>query len=510
MTIDTKHPDYLARVDQWKRCRDVVEGLDAVHGIQDYLPKLSGQTDLEYAAMCSRAGFYGATGRTLEGFGGMLFRKEPTVKVPDAIKDVITDIDLQGTPIDTFLETLADEIFTVSRAGVLVDYSAGVLPGMSVAEAQRRGTRAYWSMYTAESIINWKEGTHPVTGRHVLTMVVLEEQHKDPVKSDAYKTEYQTVWRVLDLVPFDGTLAYRSRLIRKPANGEQVAPDPKGDLGGGVLVSESYPQRNGQTMDFIPMELFGPKGRRISPAKPLLLDLVNANLDHYRLSADWRHGLHFTALPTAYICGYQQKPEGFDGDNVQSKDQAFRIGSTVAWTFPTADTQVGFLEFTGQGLSAVKDAISDKVSEMATLGARMLAPEKKQTEAAQTAQIHRAGESSVLAGVANSIGRTARACMVTLAEWMGQTNVTEDAIDIRLNKEFYPEGMDPQFLAGLLAAVQSGRISYETFFYNLERYQVIPDGITIEEERARLEKAETIPPIVPAGTRPIGAGDGTE
>jgi hypothetical protein len=30
-------------------------------------------------------------------------------------------------------------------------------------------------------------------------------------------------------------------------------------------------------------------------------------LDHYLLDADYKHGLHFTALPTAWVAGFDKQ-----------------------------------------------------------------------------------------------------------------------------------------------------------------------------------------------------------
>ena len=37
-----------------------------------------------------------------------------------------------------------------------------------------------------------------------------------------------------------------------------------------------------------------------------LADIIVVNLDHYRLTADYKHGMHFTALPTAWVSGFDK------------------------------------------------------------------------------------------------------------------------------------------------------------------------------------------------------------
>ena len=88
MAVDTRHPHYDARADQWRRIRDVLEGGDAVksQGTR-YLPRLEGQNENQaaddgYLAYLSRAEFHEAATRTLAGLTGAIFRKPPTVELP--------------------------------------------------------------------------------------------------------------------------------------------------------------------------------------------------------------------------------------------------------------------------------------------------------------------------------------------------------------------------------------------------------------------------------------------
>jgi hypothetical protein len=89
MPVNSTHLDYDASATAWLRARDVAAGEDAVKaaGVR-YLPRLDSQTDDEYAAYKARASFFNATARTADGFVGLIFRREPTVKLPDARQEV--------------------------------------------------------------------------------------------------------------------------------------------------------------------------------------------------------------------------------------------------------------------------------------------------------------------------------------------------------------------------------------------------------------------------------------
>ena len=104
MPTDSTHPDYEANLIAGLRARDVFAGEDAVKaaGVR-YLPRLDSQSDDEYAAYKARTSFFNATARTVDGFVGLIFRREPTVKLPERVSGVAgalrvfaEDVDLLG------------------------------------------------------------------------------------------------------------------------------------------------------------------------------------------------------------------------------------------------------------------------------------------------------------------------------------------------------------------------------------------------------------------------------
>ena len=85
MPVDSTHPDYDANLPAWLRARDVFAGEDAVKAAAEkYLPRLDCQDDKEYLAYKNRASFFNASARTADGFVGLIFRRDPTFKLPDA------------------------------------------------------------------------------------------------------------------------------------------------------------------------------------------------------------------------------------------------------------------------------------------------------------------------------------------------------------------------------------------------------------------------------------------
>ena len=452
MSVDTKHKEFNEYYEIWERCEHASEGQDEIHecGVK-YLPRLSGQNDAEYYAYKQRALYFNATARTVDGLTGMLFMKPETIEAPAAMDSIIADVTMGGLSLHQFAEMISEEVITVGRCGVLVDYPP-IVNAVTLAQAQAQGARPYATMYDAESIINWKTGR--INNVEQLTLVVLEEENEIPV--DEFETKCEPQWRVLDL----GDGAYRQRVFRKDKRGEFI------------LVDEIYPQINGRVINKIPFEFFGVRDNTPCVDKPPLLDLVDVNLSHYRTTADYEHGLHFTGLPTPVVTGYYS----------DDKSASLRIGSGTAWLLPDPQSKAFYLEFTGQGLGELREALRAKETMMATLGARILAPEKRAAEAAQTANIHRSSENSVLASIAKSISVGLTHVMEWLRDW---SNITGE-VKVELNRDFIPNSMTAQDVDVLVKSWQAGAISANVLFENLVAGDIISQETSFDDEQERI------------------------
>jgi hypothetical protein len=452
--VSKTHPEYDAMSDSWQSCRDCVAGQKAIHAAGErYLPKLTDQTTDDYQAYKTRAQFFNATWRTISALSGMIFRRPPVIDVAPSVEPYLDDVTMSGISFHILAQRATLEVLTTGRLGILVDYPQQSVEGMTLADAQKLNLRPSMNVYPAESIINWRTGR--VGNQTVLTLVVLTEDAALEGNEFEHKTE--TRYRVLDL--FNG--AYRVRVFRIDDKGED---EQVGD--------DLLPLMNGKPLDFIPFYFIGVDDTTPEIDDPPLIDLVDLNLDHYRLDADYKHGLHFTGLPTPVVSGYQK----------QNENEKLYVGSSSAWVFPDPQAKATYLEYTGQGLSAIEKAKAADEQNMAILGARLLASEKKSTETAQAARIYRAGESSILSAISATISIGLTGALRTFSEWAGVAS----ECSIQLNSEFLPPEITPEELTSLVSAWQSGAISMQVLFDQLQKVELIASDLSLEEMQAQI------------------------
>lgn len=449
MPVNIPHPSFSSNLPKWQRCRDAVDGSDAIKARgAEYLPRLGEQTDDEYNAYKMRALWYGAAARTIQGLTGSVMRKEPSVEVPTALEAHLKDVTLTGISFTAFAKTTLEEVLKTGRYGVLVDMPA----------AGHETQRPYYAAYTGESIINWR--TVVVNGIPKLVLVVLCEKDWKSSETDPYTLEAIEQYRVLRLT--DGL--YEVETYRK-SNTKEGEWDSQGAL---------QPTFRGQRLTYIPFCFFGPNTITPDIEKPPIVDLVDVNLSHYRSSADLEHGRHFCGLPTPWVAGFPETTK-------------LKIGSSVAWVSSDPNASAGMLEFTGQGLGALETALESKEKLMAVLGARLLEESKSAVEAADTLTIRHSGEQSVLRSVAGSVSVGLSKLLEWAAVWSGVSPEEATKATARLNTDFMDNQMSFAELTMLVQAWQSKAISYETMYYNMERGEVTRPGVEVEDEKALID-----------------------
>jgi hypothetical protein len=306
MPVNTTHPEYDANLPTWLRARDVIAGEDSVKaGGEKYLPRLDSQTDDEFAAYRARALFFNATCRTAEGYVGLIFRRPPFIKLPEkssalskALADFAHDADMLGTPFSSYAQNIVGEVISLGRVGSLVDWEG---------ESENR---VYVSRYAAENILNWR--VERINGRNLLTLVVLYEPAGGVVPPEKNTDPFVDVTveqiRVLKLVPSDA-----DPVTKRRACSYQVEIWQKSDLKSKrgkpewQLVATRTPLRLGKPLPLIPFVFHGARHSLPDVDKLPLGDVIAVNLDHYRLDAAFKHGMHFTALPTAWVSGFDKE-----------------------------------------------------------------------------------------------------------------------------------------------------------------------------------------------------------
>lgn len=504
MAVDTKHPQYVQFAPVWQRMRDVVAGHEAMQErAGDYVRKAQDMTPDQFRDYCTAAVFFEATGRTLEGLTGMAFARDPVTTVPAGLKDFAEDCTQDGVSLIQFADSAYEELFTVSRLGILCDYPPRDPSVRTRRDEERANRRPFLRKYYAEHILNWE--TTKVNGVYVLTQVRLfEQEYRD---ADEFDRERRDIIRVLDLTTVDGVTAYRQRIF---AHKDWVKVDS------GALVDEATPTRRGarktpaapeedksnwsqdgeaviplinaKPIPFIPFWIINPSDQTPDVRRPLLAGLANVNVAHFNTTAQLENALFWCGNPQPYATGV-------DGATMPK----LSVGSSSLWTFPDAQSKVDFLSISGDSVQALNGRLDRHEQQMALLGARMLSPDKRAAEAAETARIHRQGEMSVVTGTSNSLSASITDIIKVAGMFQGVTG----EVVFQMNTAFFDEILSVSDAKGLVSLWQQGFMAPSDVIAQLKKASLLDPERTIEQIQSENESSP-IQPIMPGLTGSSG------
>lgn len=437
----------------WQKLRDVYAGRDALMGgTTRYLPQPTRMSDARYRDYVQRGKWFGATRRTMQAFEGLAFRQPLSVQVPASMTPHLENLTTTGVSLVGLARLIFRETLLVGRYGVLVDMEAG-------------GTRPFWAGYPAESILMWTTETHE--GQQQVTRIALREYHWVPTP-DGFGQQPRDAVRMLELVGG----VYRQTLYTVSVTGV-------------VQTSEVISQRQQRPLTFLPFVFFGVNDLEPSIELSAVNDLADTNLAYWRHGADYEWSLHLTASPTPWITGHDATLDlGLDG----TPESELVLGSDTAMILREADARVGMLEFQGHGLEPQRQAMTDDKLEMASLGARLLEGQPNNDETFGAFRMRQLGDTSVLAALSQTLGDGLSRLLRYHAYWFGAASIPNDPrISCQLPTNFVNQSMDAQTMTALMAALQAGHISPETWYYNLEQSNIAQPGIDFATEQARIE-----------------------
>lgn len=425
MPIDTTHPEYNPS--------SASVTIDAYEGnVLDYIPRLTRQTDHEYEAYRQRGVYFNVTKKTTEAMIGAALRKPYVTDV----QDVLCDDDL----------TLHELVSQILR-GILLEGKVGLLTDWCDDEQSPKII-----MYGNHHITNWRSDDSLV----VFQEMVYEEDPRDPY-------ELVQVEQYRECFIDDETGVYTVRLWRQEGSGTTKSK--------WVVVDEFVPMRRGQPLDFIPFTFINPFDTSQANHPPVMLNMAQLNISHFKSVVDIEHGCHFTALPQPWIAGEFSEDQGAE----------VVIGSTFPWIMEN-DSKVGYLEFTGAGLQKVQERITNKEEQMAVLGTQLLA--RKGVEAAESLRIRSAAETATLNNVVNAVESGIQQSLTHYNFWMG----SEQDAEFEMNRDFSGRVLTAPEMKSLMDLYLAGTISQETFLENLFEGEIAPE---VQEEMTRLEADES-------------------
>jgi hypothetical protein len=411
--LDTQHPEYRARSDDWTLLHDTFNGERVIKAEkQRYLPATSGQVSLGmgqnadgsaragqalYDAYVQRAVFHDVVRNTVDSLVGLMVREPWQIELPAAIEYMADRASVRGESLEDLTRRILRNVMLYGRIGLLND----------VRDAE---SEIYIADYSALKIINWDDTPPDDSSMRKLRMVVLDESRWE---------------RKPNGVDWDWIERYRKLTCED--NNFEVQIEIDGNLGEVI-----EPSLRGQRLDYMPFTFINTTDLVPEPGEVPLLGLGRLAVTLYRGEADYRHSLFMQGQDTLVLTGIANPggdgvnmvdPSGHVSINNNSampnqigSDLVIGAGAVIYLPDPSSDAK--FIGVESKGLEEQRQAIENDMARAESQGLALLTSGAA-PEASDTLHTRIAARTASLSSIVRTAAAGLEQQLQWAAEWAG-------------------------------------------------------------------------------------------
>ncbi|MGH8388172.1 MAG: DUF4055 domain-containing protein [Pseudomonas sp.] len=362
--------------------------------------------------------------------------------VPDPIKALCTDIDLSGNDlnswsVDWFRSALADGLCHAMIEHQPTVDAEGKKLYKTVAEETAAGVRPYAVIIKPGQVLGWRfDGGKLAQVRY---MERVEEADGE------FGTKCIDQVRVLEPGSW--------RTYRKSDNGGAWVQNDQGAT----------------SLKYIPWVTFYTGRTGQMTAKPPLLELAHLNVKHWQSQSDQDNLLHVARVPLLFVF-------------TDNEEFQLTISSASATRMPR-DGDAKYVEHTGAAIEAGRTSLQDLIDDMRMAGAKLLQKDKQSTKTAAQANEEAAQELSPLERLAHQFAD----CIAQLLQILADYGNLQDGGHVEMRGNFDSDFAPEISLPNLISMANSGKLSDETLYSEMQRRGVISDELDWPKELARIQ-----------------------
>jgi hypothetical protein len=481
ITVNQKHPQYIARQSQWLLMRDTFEGEEKIKEKgTDYLPATGGQIadglgvgaegDVNYRRYKDRAVFHDLVRPAVQGLLGIMHRKPPTIELPPQLEKLRWNATIHGESLELLISKATEEQLLVGRYGLMLD----VPDGGTVNELP------FLVPYKAESIINWDIETG-AKFRDRINLVVLDEtdEERDP---NTLSWSPKQRFKVLCTAEVAAQVFKAEGL----AAGSYVVLDVEATDTTGVEQFRT-PKFSGTVLNKVPFVFFGARDLVPDPDTPPLIGVARAALAAYRTEADYRQSLYMQGQDTLVIINGRM-----------AKDKQQRVGATSTIEVDK-DGDAKYISAGADGLQHFATAIENDVRRAEKAGAAILSDRGLSPESGEALRVRVGSRTATLSSVAKASAEGLERQLKNAAEWVGADPAQ---VVVKPNLDFTDIALQGQDMVNWMTAKALGApVALRTIHSIIQNANLTQ--LTYEEETAEVDGEPPLP-------EPKGRGVGDE
>ncbi len=476
MSIDDKHPEFIARLGEWTQMRDTYKGERVVKEKRlTYLPAAEAMVQdgmttpdspgwRDYEAYLTRAHFHDVVRDAVKAMVGMLHMKPAVITLPKRLEGMFKKATIQGEGLQMLLRRINENQLVFGRCGLLADAPTGV----DVDKAT-----PYLSFYEPDRIINWDAGRRD-EGMNSLDLVVLDESG---FQREGFTWVQERKHRILTR---GGAPSLESGWERPSETDKFQLAVKVNDMSMPKPDDFLTPQIGGRTLDAIPFVFIGSLDLVPEPDEPPLLGLSNLSLAIYRGEADYRSTLFYQGQQTLVVIG----------GNVSDldEDDQLRIGNKGI-----IDLRIGgdakYIGVSAAGLGEMRQSIKNDDDKAMQAGVAFMDIGNARGESGEALRIRVAARTTTISAIAQAAGAGLEQALKFCAQWVGEN---PDEVSVQPQTDFADQNVAG---ASLLAFMQAKQLGLPLSLKSLHRMMHLNDmtEMDFDEENEQIEaEAESL------------------
>lgn len=480
----------------YRRARAIIGGqqsakdhdctLDVVNFQNLLIPFSATMTTAQYRFYLAEAELPGLCSQYMRVLVSGLLRKRPDLVLPEQAPDgayewIMSDFTSQHGSLVGFLDEALEEEITTSRAWVMVNFPY-VNPNAELSAQQQANLKPFPILMKAESVINWRDGTHPVTGESGLQMVIIRQTVEKYEADNFHPKLVDTVW----VHELDASGLYQIRVFER-------YNDETAEVSGGEYVhnySETKEQFlltgtetnitiKGERLTRIPIF---PLNGMIQGDEPILMPLIDREVGLYNKVSRRNHLMYGAATYTPVI----------KSDMLDEELDKICMAGLGSWLRVKPDEDIKVLETPTKALGDYEKAIAASVQEIARMGIRMMAPDVRD-QSGVALEIRNSAQTAQLSTLNVKISQVMRAIITTMINWRYGTEFKEEEIVFNLSPDFNPAPLGEEWLRLVTEWYDTGKIPRSTFLQILKSNDIIPNDYDDGAARQEIEQDDLVP-----------------
>lgn len=479
ITEDASAPDYVSPAyremrERWqfvRRIRNLNESIREEPGA--VLPRAEAEGKNNYATRCNLTVGFQALDETIHGLTGLATRHDPDLKddVPERIVSEWEDIDLQGTHGAIFVQHCLDHALQDGHGAILVDHPKAP-EGLTLAEEQALGLRAYFVLVPIDRITAWRIGR--VFGRLVITMVKIREDQERPTGEfgTTLVERYRTLYQRWD----ESGRKWVEFVVH-----EKVKADGKESW----VIVDSGTIKGPEWIPFHPF--YGGERQGVLKSLPPLRGLAWSNLEHTQKKSQRAYSMYKTAIaiPVWVNRVGALDAQGEPSPVKLSSDTGIDVGE---------NGNAFFMEGQGAALAPLREDCLDLERLMGSQGFSMLRRDGGSEKTATEHEMQSTREESKLARAVRSVNDAVESGFSSMAAFYGIRDADGNPAggSVEMERSFSDIFLSADEMRFLSELETEGKLTLETLLSQLQAGGRILKGVDLEQEaeQVRRDRAE--------------------